>query len=604
MHVQGITPCEYNWGGWHKKSCQRCSWTRQANDLRVPIHEWPLPDDESEARNVVFELQAPPIFCTWRDITYGLLHDICTPKGSWPSAVTTYEQLDTYNPLFPHSTWKNETRRIGMASGTKSFEASHYRFTTPRVSSDAVCRPNGLQFRLHDSLHHLWATDAFSCDVSLHSTFRLPTDSPYRSLQFSVNGTKHTPNFVLANQSECAQELEINEFIAFGTLRAGGRLQWLNIMREIAAKSLSLERWEVQILIMQSIWQIGLLDQDSTLLLDWHEESKNTRFCQNILGVLDGLHRSIEANWMQMKAAHTATLIACRLLAFAKEAQIRKDIFALICRIRKTIHHWMRDLSNKLWNSDDEGSIGDLQVRLCEAAASCRATYDVEGANIEDAFRAPEDVAVLIECSITLCDNKPPTQSLSSRSDIKHLLDRDRRLARSLAPCLAARISRDPSILRTSLQTIWTSCPADIRFEQITTPNDSWFASVPRIPNSSEPHVHLNILTGQLLVNGKPTSRLPREISEHPMFHRLFGSVGLPAIADTCSTDIHLGSPRCHSNGETENAICNQGPYPRISSNVAFYKRNYSNAELDLNIDQPGFGRRWPSNCCGGQRRR
>jgi len=509
-------------------SCLRCSWRRRADDLKVSIHEWPLPGDESEAHNVVFELQAPPIFCTWRDITYGLLHDICTPKDSRPSAVTTYEQLDTYSPLSLHSR-RNGARRIGMASGTKSFEASHYRFTTPRVSSDAVCRPNGLKFRLHDSLHDLWAADAISCNVSLHSTFRLPTDSPYRSLQFSVNGTTHTPNFVLANQSECAQKLQINEFIAFGTLRAGGRLQWLNIVREIAAKSLSLERWEVQVLIMQSIWQVGPLkkDQDSTLLLDWHEESGNARFCQSILGVLDGLHQSIEANWMQMKAVHTAALIACRLLAFSKEAQIRKEVFALIRRIRKTIHHWMRDLSKKLRNSD-QGFISDLQAHLCEAAASCRATYDVEGADIEEAFCVPEDVAVFIECAITLCDNnKPETQSLSSRSDIKHLLDRDRRLSRSLAPRLAARISRDPSILQTSLQTIWTSCPADIRFEQMTAPNDNWFASVPRTPNSSEPHVHLNILTGQLLVNGRPISRLPREISEHPMFQRLFGSVGL-----------------------------------------------------------------------------
>ena len=82
------------------------------------------------------------------------------------------------------------------------------------------------------------------------------------------------PNFMLANQSECAQQLEINKFIAFGTLCTSGCLQWLNIVWEIAAKSLSLEHWQVQIPIMQSIWQIGPLkmDQDSTLLLDWHEE--------------------------------------------------------------------------------------------------------------------------------------------------------------------------------------------------------------------------------------------------------------------------------------------------------------------------------------------
>lgn len=98
---------------------------------------------------------------------------------------------------------------------------------------------------------------------------------------------------MLASQSKCAQELAINEFITFGTLRAGGHLQWLNIAREIAAKGLSMERWEVQILIMQSIWQVGPVRAEPlgiTCFLDWHEESENYQFCRRMLDVLDGLH--------------------------------------------------------------------------------------------------------------------------------------------------------------------------------------------------------------------------------------------------------------------------------------------------------------------------
>jgi hypothetical protein len=350
----------------------------------------------------------------------------------------------------------------------------------------------------------------------------------------------HTSNLVLASQSECARELEMNEFIAFGTLRAGGRLQWLNIVREIAARSFSMERWDVQVLIMQSIWQIGPVRTGScgtAPLLDWHEELENTRFCQCMLGVLDGLHRSIKANWTQMKAAHTAALIACRLLAFAKDPEICKEILGFMHRVRKTIYHWMRDISKKLRNADEE-AISHLQPRLCEAAASCRATYDVEDVHIEDVFHTGEDVSIFIECAVTLYDNAPSIKSLNERKDIKHLLDRDRRLSRSLEPHIVARLSGDPSLLRTSLLKIWTHCPPDIQFEQTAVPNDRWFASVPTEPN--EQHVHLNILTGRLLVDGKPIRRLPREISEHPMFLRIFGSVRPSAITDVRKINIHV----------------------------------------------------------------
>lgn len=495
-----------------------------------------------EVLNVIFELQAPSVFCIWRDVTYGILRDLCTPTGSQPSKAKIHEQLDTYQRLSSYNTWKGERRRIRLASSAKTFEASHYKNVSPTAEQDTVCCPCGLQFHLYDSLQHRWARSSFSFDVSQHSTFRIPTDSPYHSLQFSVNSTMHTPNFVLASQSECAQELEINEFIAFGALRAGGRLQWLNIAREIAAKSLSMERWEVQVLIMQSIWQIGPVRMGfcgTAPFMDWHEELGNTRFCQRMLSILDSLHGSIKANWTQMKAAHTAALIACRLLAFAERPKTCNEILSLIRRIRKTMYDWMQNLSNKLRNADEQ-VIGDLQVRLCEAAASCRATYDVEDVYIEDAFRTEEAVAIFIECAITLYDNMPSIKSLNARKDIEHLLDHDRRLSHSLETYIATRLSRDPSVLRTSpsLRTIQAHRPVDMQFEQMTVPNDRWFASVPTAPN--EPRVHLNVLTGQLLVDGRPTRRLPREISEHPMFLRIFGSVRPSAIADVCETNISV----------------------------------------------------------------
>src|ERR1700733_4762359 len=125
----------------HHRHCQKCTWTSRANSLKVPIHEWPLPDDNLKALSVIFELQAPPTFCTWRDITYVLLHDICTPTNLRPSAVKGHQKLqklDAYNRLSSHSAWKSGMRRICLASSTKSFENSHYKITTPTASEDAV----------------------------------------------------------------------------------------------------------------------------------------------------------------------------------------------------------------------------------------------------------------------------------------------------------------------------------------------------------------------------------------------------------------------------------------------------------------------------------
>ncbi len=43
--------------------------------------------------------------------------------------------------------------------------------------------------------------------------------------------------------------------------------------------------------------------------------------------------------------------------------------------------------------------------------------------------------------------------------------------------------------------------------------------------------VHLNLLTGSLLINGKPLGRLPRNITAHPLYARTFGSVSLVHVS-------------------------------------------------------------------------
>jgi hypothetical protein len=37
--------------------------------------------------------------------------------------------------------------------------------------------------------------------------------------------------------------------------------------------------------------------------------------------------------------------------------------------------------------------------------------------------------------------------------------------------------------------------------------------------------VHYNIISGELLVDGRPLGRIPRSFAKHPLYQRLFGSV-------------------------------------------------------------------------------
>jgi hypothetical protein len=77
---------------------------------------------------------------------------------------------------------------------------------------------------LYDAVGTSWAAGPFS-DFSMaqYGTLVLPSTSPYSYLSYSVQGTQHTTNHVIADRASCPKDLTLQEHDAFGSLRSGGR---------------------------------------------------------------------------------------------------------------------------------------------------------------------------------------------------------------------------------------------------------------------------------------------------------------------------------------------------------------------------------------------
>lgn len=484
------------------------------------------------AQNVVFELAVPYAFRVWRDITYQLLHDICTPAEYRSLQATVHAQLDTYANLSPYIV-KRPLPRIGLASKTKSFLKSHYSTKSIPCNENDIFVPNALELLLHDRKGGCWAGNLFQhCDISHYCAITLPSKDPYRPLQFAIDSAVDSSNIVLARQSECPQALDVHEFISFGTLRSGGRLQWMNIAGAIAARSLAFEQPAVHALLMQAAWQCGpvrdVCDKSVPKMeMGWHEELSSASFGFCLFRELGSLLNSIRANWLQVAAARTIILVACRLLAFTPDAALMQQIISLLRNARAVVFKWVHELVEQLCKCNAAQAIHDFQIRLCEVAATCRATYDVESHLMKEVLQTPADVAIFIECAIVLHDNAPSIDMLSVCPELRILLDRDRRLSYSAETHIASIILLDRSGLDDALQGIWPAYHAGTSWSRMGSPNERWFVT----KNSKSQCVHLNILSGRLLVDGKPIRRLPREITDSILYKRLFGSVSyLPRL--------------------------------------------------------------------------
>ncbi|KAH7912069.1 hypothetical protein BJ138DRAFT_1112671 [Hygrophoropsis aurantiaca] len=548
----------------HSYSCYRCSLQKTISGLQISVHEWPLPENPIQAKTVVFELECPLSFDVWRAVTYHMLVDISTPLALSPSEDESGLSsgflllLAEYEPLARYMT-RFSSRRITLASSTKPWAVVHSGTQSIPNTLDDICVNNGLCFNHYDDIRQAWVSTSLGhTDIAPYCTFTIPP-GPYARLQYSLQATIHEPNQVISDQHDCHDDLTLPEFIAFGSLRSGALLQWLNILREVRARTLNFRRIEVYLLILQTIWQVGPLQSG---FCPWHEELESATFGEALLSELNAMVGSIEANWLECLSMKTITAVIARLLATTKHEGVRRGSYLLLRRIRKKVFDWLQELTSEKQTADgarsDESSsevqTGDmaqsddsssevqaadtaqsddsssevqttdtarsdeLRCRVRDTAIACRSTYD------QITLFDEQDVEILVYCTIMICDNTPfNTDVLSPES--KLALDQDRRLSHSLESLLSDWIaqSSNQEEFNRAIMRIWAAYHPGTSWVAMDGSNARWVTcKTSESTNQQSQDVHYNLLDGRLLIDGKPLSRLPQEIVQHSSYNSLF----------------------------------------------------------------------------------
>lgn len=523
--------CDYftHWEeGWtrHDFKCRKCAILKRASSMKIAVHEWPLPEGELQSKAVVFELRCPMVFSVWRDLTFRVLRDIGQASG--PSQKKPehepLEQLDTYPGLQQYFQRAHPTRtqKLQWSSSTKSFQRTHYRNIRSTASRDELFVNHALHYRLFDSEKKQWIEDPIRGSIVSACTFTLP-EGPYRKLQYAILSTLHTPNQVIARQSECPGELSVHEYLSFGMLRAGSRLQWRNILRELRSRTLTFSNEAVEMLLMQCAWQAGAPGRAALCRL-YHEDLHDNRFGLALVSELRNVLASVEMNWHEATTVHILIVLANQLLSFTRFPGVVQGVIDFLRGAREVTLGWARDLSRQLPKCGPH-EMRESQRRVIQVAAICRATFHAEN------FRgillsSDQDVAVLVECATTIHQNlSAVARKLGSFRQIRTLLDRDRRFSHAIEGYLRARILASPNGI--DLTGIWSGYRKGTTWKSLPEPNQRWMSTdtAPGEHNQAQ-RVHYNLLSGQLLVEGLPLGRMQPHYTSHQTYVELFGEVG------------------------------------------------------------------------------
>ncbi|KAK4940716.1 hypothetical protein LTR10_019226 [Elasticomyces elasticus] len=508
----------------HHNQCVRCAQEKSAHQIKIEKHEWPLPVDEIQTKAVIFELNAPEELVRWRDITWYLLQDVSgrvSAAGDKPM-----QQLLNYSPLSRYALFRY--RRVTLASSLKPMHQAHQ--FKAGLDIDAIFVENGMYMQMNDSDKSAVWMAAQTKKPSLRQLCSSSLPTPLGSeLDRYVNDTDHTENSVVAKHPSCPIEMGSHEYMLYGSLRSGERLQLMNLVNTISSTEIDLNSSCTALLFLHAVSQVGT---PGSVMPQYLRESQldftNVSFCRALLTTLYYRFSTIEANWKEATAATVILELTLKMLSLVPGVEIQ--CATLVHRIRQASLGWIRQLAalhtQQRSAMDCVVPLSDISRQIVKCCVLMRRTYDVDHYLESSISLASVPVEDYVEASVHLHDHLE--QRIKSEDDAKLRLDllNDAYQARYLNKALLQDIEKYGQAISGGIERFWPSASFDNDWNLVYEDGTSWLENECR-----SKVVHFNLLTGKLLVAGRPLSRLPTQYRESALYQSILGDLDLEVFA-------------------------------------------------------------------------
>ncbi|KAL8669967.1 MAG: hypothetical protein Q9168_005470 [Polycauliona sp. 1 TL-2023] len=506
----------------HDSDCNKCRLKSEAEALSIAVFEWPLPENETQSRLAVLYLRIPEVYAAWQNFTWMLCNDLGREENVGGS--DTAGRLSTYGGLARY--FENGENRLILASTTKSVSGSHYRESHFPIPQKKVFSAHALYYKLYDRDCGCWVGDQTTRPSFDSMCQTILSEEPYKNLQYTVDSTSHAQNAVLAAQTDCSPDLSIHEHISFGSLRADGeKTQWLNICREMRASTLSWNTESVCTLIKQSAWQACSIG--TTTLGTAHEHFKSIEFTTGLLSNLESMLNSIQANRQCHYVMEILVILALRTLSMTMECkEVTDRCLEVLQRCRSVIFAWVEESELTLRLATDSVDVANARRNLLILGMLCKLTFAVDTCYYSQALATPQDLLQWTSASMIVENNTPATEAELPRSvrlallnDVQLSQRYHKHVYRMLST--TANFGLDGAVRRVwssfhSAETVWTRLVHDDT-------RRLYKHTVAGLHTASQ-KVSYNVLSGELLVDGRPLGLLPKDYTTHRFYIRLFGA--------------------------------------------------------------------------------
>ncbi|KAL6717793.1 hypothetical protein ACLMJK_003878 [Lecanora helva] len=513
------------------RRCRKHYLERKARRMRISCHEAMLPEDETIAKTVVFELLLPQSFAAWRDATWRILQ-----LGKQDSHADRSPRLLLYEYRALQRYLRPTKSNISLASRTKSFYDTHYASVPFPTSLEKVILPHGLKYGLRDLERGLW-TSHHTIASNFADLFApvLPTESSYfplkRSLHPSFEAAVPTSNEVVANQTRCPNTLSVAEFTSFQDLRLGNVIQWITLLRELASPNVNFGTVEVGMLVAEVCLMTGPPEGAHHLRAN-HWILRDPGFCSALALQIQKRLDGVASNWREGQAVDCMLTILQRVWSLAPTVDSVKEAEKLLLSIREMTYNWTGLLRSEICSASDIQTAQKRSQNALLAAMLARRTFVIEATNT-GTMMEPDALRCFLDCAFTLKENLSDEEAkdLAKMSVLmRKLFMADLRLVHRLENHLRKAIEAFPDSVNQAVNNVWADAEGGsarryTKWTFLPPPYGEWLtAKVSSGEGFLEQTLHIDIFEGTLLIDGRPLGRLPEEYTKQEFFQHLFGS--------------------------------------------------------------------------------
>ena len=363
----------------------------------------------------------------------------------------------------------------------------------------------------------------------------LPSKSVWASLRKYLHPTFHgvypSANEVVASQTYCPNNLTIPEFTSFQDIRLGVRIQWLKVLRELAASNINFGSVETTSLITELALGAGPSEQDDVLRAT-HWVFHDRVFCKSLATQVRKRLDAIATNWREGQTIECLLVIVQRVWSLGTTPDVVDEAKDLLLSVRKITHTWIRQLRREICNAADVETAQKRSRESLHAALLCRKTFIIELAEDADRFEHAAFTCFL-ECAFTIKDNlslSEPGYIEKMPASLRSLYISGLKLVHSLEPQLRCSVQNLQSAVSEAVNSVWMEAEGDsarafTTWTILPAPADGWVTAQSFGGEAvSEQSIHFDIIEGTLYIDGQLLGRLPEEFSRQDFFQQFFGN--------------------------------------------------------------------------------